>query len=166
MLYDFSKQRWHSLCKSFLMDENAGLFYVVSIMFVCFFKSLGPSDAIWWQGFQRINIGSGNGWLPDGTKLLPEPLLTYQQSCPVTFIWGQFHESCQSHWSWKGIWKLVFLNCIYVSRGSISLWPVDTNWLCHWCKQLGHQQPIYWFGDLGIFSPQDQLNELRLYFYS
>ena len=26
-----------------------------------------------------INIGSGNGLLPDGTKPLPEPMLTYQQ---------------------------------------------------------------------------------------
>ena len=24
------------------------------------------------------NIGSGNGMLPDGTKPLPEPMLTYQ----------------------------------------------------------------------------------------
>ena len=26
-----------------------------------------------------VNIGSGNGLLPDGTKPLPEPLLTYHQ---------------------------------------------------------------------------------------
>ena len=25
-----------------------------------------------------FNIGSGNGWLPDGTKPLPEPTLTYR----------------------------------------------------------------------------------------
>ena len=25
------------------------------------------------------NIGSGNGLLPDGTKPLPEPMLTYDQ---------------------------------------------------------------------------------------
>ena len=38
-------------------------------------NSLGPSDAIWvW-----VNIGSGNGLLPDGTKPLPEPMLTYHQ---------------------------------------------------------------------------------------
>ena len=27
----------------------------------------------------RVNIGSGNGLLPDGTKPLPEPWLTYRQ---------------------------------------------------------------------------------------
>ena len=26
-----------------------------------------------------INIGSGNGFLPDGTKPLPEPILIYDQ---------------------------------------------------------------------------------------
>ena len=35
-----------------------------------------------------VNIGSGNGLLPDGTKPLPEPMLTYHQEGPVTFIWG------------------------------------------------------------------------------
>ena len=39
-----------------------------------------------------VNIGSGNGLLPDGTKPLPEPLLTNYQSCLVTFTPGQFHK--------------------------------------------------------------------------
>ena len=26
-----------------------------------------------------VNIGSGDGLLPDGTKPLPEPMLTYRQ---------------------------------------------------------------------------------------
>ena len=32
-----------------------------------------PYDEIW------VNIGSGNGLVPDGTKPLPEPMLTYHQ---------------------------------------------------------------------------------------
>ena len=28
--------------------------------------------------------------LHDDTKPLPEPMFTYHQQCPVTFIWGQF----------------------------------------------------------------------------
>ena len=32
-----------------------------------------------------INISSGNGLLPDGTKPLPEPMLTYDQRCFVAF---------------------------------------------------------------------------------
>ena len=33
-----------------------------------------------------VNSGSGNGLLPDGTKPLPEPMLTDNQWRPMTFI--------------------------------------------------------------------------------
>ena len=46
-------------------------------------NSLWPSDTIWWHH------GS------DGTKPLPEPMLTDYQWSPVTFILGQFHEMPQ-----------------------------------------------------------------------
>ena len=39
-----------------------------------------PYGDIW------VNIGSGNGLLPDGTKPLPEPMLTYHQYGPVSFF--------------------------------------------------------------------------------
>ena len=42
------------------------------------FNSSWPSDAIWRQEIW-VNIGSGNGLLPDGTKPLPEPMLSYHQ---------------------------------------------------------------------------------------
>ena len=38
-------------------------------------NSLRPSDAMWCQEL-LVKIGSGNGLLPDGTKALPEPMLT------------------------------------------------------------------------------------------
>ena len=44
-----------------------------------------------------VNIGSGNGLLPDGTKPLPEPMLTDHQWSPVTFILEQFHKRCLNH---------------------------------------------------------------------
>ena len=53
-----------------------------------------------------VNIGSGNGLLPDGNKLLPEPMLTDHQWSPVTFIVGQFHKRCLNHQSLKSVWKL------------------------------------------------------------
>ena len=34
-----------------------------------------------------VNIGSGNGLLPDGTKPLPEPMLTNDQWGVVAFTW-------------------------------------------------------------------------------
>ena len=39
----------------------------------------GDNESVNW-----INIASGNGLLPDGTKPLPEPMMTN----PVAFIWG------------------------------------------------------------------------------
>ena len=37
-----------------------------------------------------VNSGSGNGLLPDGTKPLPEPMLTYHQLGRVAFTWWQY----------------------------------------------------------------------------
>ena len=34
----------------------------------------------------RVEIGSGNGLVPDGNKPLPEPMLTYHQYGPLTFF--------------------------------------------------------------------------------
>ena len=34
---------------------------------------------------------------PDGTKSSNAVMLTYHQSCPETFTWGQFHTKCRSH---------------------------------------------------------------------
>ena len=44
--------------------------------------------------------GSGNGLLPDGTKPLPEPMLTHHQWSPVTFNWGDstWDASAINHW--------------------------------------------------------------------
>ena len=71
---------------------------------VIFNNSLWPSDTmvteIW------VNIGSGNGLLPDSTKPLPQPMLTDHQWGPMTFILGEFHNTCLNHQSLKSIWKL------------------------------------------------------------
>ena len=61
-----------------------------------------------------VNIGSGNGLLPDGTKPLPDPMLTDHQWGPVTFILGQFHKRCLNNQSLcenpceKYIYKISF----------------------------------------------------------
>ena len=53
-----------------------------------------------------VNIGSGNGLLPEGTKPLPEPMLTDLQWSPVTFILRQFHKRYLNRQSLKSVWKL------------------------------------------------------------
>ena len=47
--------------------------------FFQFINSLGPSDARHMALEILVNIDSGNGLLPDGTKPLSEPMLTYHQ---------------------------------------------------------------------------------------
>ena len=42
--------------------------------------------------YNLVNIGSGHGLLPGGTKPVPEPMLTVHQWSLVAFTWGQFHE--------------------------------------------------------------------------
>ena len=55
------------------------------------------------------SIGSGNGWVPDGTKPLPEPQLIYHHWGPVTFIAGQFHKRYHSHQSLgKNSLKIIY----------------------------------------------------------
>ena len=56
-----------------------------------------------------VNIGSGNGLLPDGTKPLPEPMLTDHQWSPGTFILGWFHKRCLNHQSLKVCLKITCL---------------------------------------------------------
>ena len=50
--------------------------------------------------------------LPDGTKPLPESMLTYYQKCLMTVISGQFHKGCLSHQLLKLAWKLLISNFI------------------------------------------------------
>ena len=47
-----------------------------------FVNSLVPGDTIWRQEIW-VNYGSGNGLLLDGTKPLPEPMLTYEHEAKV-----------------------------------------------------------------------------------
>ena len=54
-----------------------------------------------------VDIGSGNGLLPDGTKPLPEPMLTDHQWGSGTFILGQFHKICLNHQSLKFLWNCI-----------------------------------------------------------
>ena len=69
------------------------------------FNPLRPSDAIWWQEVW-VNIGSGNGLVPNGTKPLPKPMLTNHQWCAVAHSWGQFH------WKWSRYLSLIHV-CVW-----------------------------------------------------
>ena len=62
------------------------LWHVGNIVFNSFWSSdTNMVTEIW------VNIGSGNGLVPDSTKPLSEPILTDHRWSPVTFILRQFH---------------------------------------------------------------------------
>ena len=64
-----------------------------------------------------------HGLLPEGTKPLPEPMLTYHQLGLVAFIWGKFHRRYYSHHS------LVSLKVTYLKLN----WNLSgANELTHW----------------------------------
>ena len=89
--------------------------YVMVILTHC-----GQVTTIWWQIW--VYIGSGDGLLPDGTKPLPEPMLTYYQLGPLAFMWGHFHEKTRRYQSAKQDWRLHFGNCFRSPRGQ---WDIE-----------------------------------------
>ena len=110
-----------------------------------------------------VNIGLGNGLLPDSTKPLPEPILTYHESHSVTFMWWQFHRRYLSYWSSTNKLKFFFLNfihifqwpMIWISFKVLSGWWVNfflnQRWHSFWpnrCIQGSHRLPWKKFNDV------------------
>ena len=50
-----------------------------------------------WPSWPYVNMGSGNGLLPDGTKPLPKPMLTSYQLSSLAHTWKQFNGKCPSN---------------------------------------------------------------------
>ena len=65
----------------------------------------------------RVNIGSSNGLLPDGTNPLTKPMLTCDPCVPVAFTWKQFCSKYSKHWWIKCASKSHVQNYIYISQG-------------------------------------------------
>ena len=70
---------------------------------------------------QHWAISSGDGLVPDATKILPEPMLTYHQQSPLAFIWGHYHKK---FWRYiplsKARLKIIFF--IIASKSSRGQW--------------------------------------------
>ena len=67
-----------------------------------------------------VNIGSGNGLLPDGTKPSPEPLLIYHQYGLLASIWVQFYKTYFNQQSLQLAGKLLSKNFFEISQGPMS----------------------------------------------
>ena len=82
------------------------------------FNSLWLSDAIWRHNW--VNIGSCNVFLPDGTKPLPEPMLTYHQWSCIAFIYNQCHK-CSGDQFIKWFFKNTFVKLLPLLSGANEL---------------------------------------------
>ena len=79
-----------------------------------------------------VNIGPGNGLLPDSTKPLSEPMLTCHQQSPVAFIL-EHYDKIKRHQSVKKVWELHFQHHQFVvnrvtsheHKSVLFLWPLD-----------------------------------------
>ena len=81
--------------------------------------------AIW------INIGSGNGLLPDGTKPLPEPMLTEWSSVKSTDIHIRAISQEMPQLSISKIpWKITYLkfHSNFPGANELTHWLPDTTW--------------------------------------
>ena len=109
------------------------------------FNSVWPSDTVW-PSYMWINIGSGNGSLPDGTKPLPEPMLTFHQggsdrSAQATILCNEF-EYQNIATSPRGQW----VNCQTAMISYKILLLALSNWIISsvkmYSKWLMMKQPI------------------------
>ena len=77
-----------------------------------------------------FNICSGNGLLLDGTKPLPEPVLTYYQSGSVAFNWGKILLAVFKIWLHKRVQISLFWNHCHVFHGNNQFIPAQ--WILSW----------------------------------
>ena len=96
-------------------------------------NSLWPSEAMATQDWFNmatqnwVNIGSGNGLEPDGTKPIPEPMLTYHQWDLLAFTWGKFHQKCSRYLSLIWVWKLLIHYYDHISQWPMSQLDISLN---------------------------------------
>ena len=91
-----------------------------------------------------VNIGSGNGLLPDGTKPLPEPMLTYHQSGPVIITLRTISLEIHQPPITKITLKIAYLKFHWNTSGAnnVNKDPLYTSeqqpGRKFWCRQLQH----------------------------
>ena len=69
------------------------------------------------KSYHLVNTGSSHGLLPDSTKPLPEPMLTYHQCDPVTFTQGNFIQNSEDITHCNLLESYVLRNYCHISQG-------------------------------------------------
>ena len=70
------------------------------------------SLAFTWAPHIDLGHGSGNGLLPDGTKPLPEPMLTFHLRCSLASTWKWFNKKCS--WTYLSRYKVYYTYGSYI----------------------------------------------------
>ena len=89
-----------------------------------------------------VNTGSGNGLLPDGTKPLPEPMLTLHYWGSVAVIWEQFYSKHPSYYSDELVWNFSSKIIVRSSRGQwvneAIVGNLEADQLRHWWLHVAY----------------------------
>ena len=92
-----------------------------------------------------VNIGSGSGLLPGGTKPSPKPMLTYHQRCSVAFTWEQISQEVLMNLIWNICLEITVFYYHHTSQGPMSQiisWnQMIQAWRCIYVNGLNHD----WF---------------------
>ena len=95
-----------------------------------------------------VNTGSGNGLLPDGTKPLPEPILTYYQWHSPE---GNFMGNSQG---------FFFDMCLKINNLILQLHLPGANELMALCQGLNSKN--WWYDKIRLLSIYEPVKTLKL----
>ena len=93
---------------------------------ICVTRPQWVNDVIWWHRFRSTLFCKE--LLPDGTKPLPEPMLTYHQWSHVVFTWEQFHWKWSSNQSLEHVAKYALAFATILMRDTESKYSLNKVW--------------------------------------
>ena len=113
----------------------------------------------WWRHMRHISESTGNGLLSDGSKPLPESMLTYHHICSVTLTWDNFtsaHELNCWHVFGDYIYNITFIS---IMDEWVDTTDIMGDLLLSFSQSISHEICIrvwcalYWRGyRLGLYS--------------
>ena len=87
---------------------------------VCTFLGNSTKPIVpWWHhivAYIWADIDWFSGLLPDGTKALPGPMLTYHQQGSVALVQNQFHTICSIYWFVNEFENVHLRNYLHISQ--------------------------------------------------
>ena len=144
---EFTGHRWILLTKA--SDRGALVFSLICAWINGWVNNRGAGNLRRHRAHYDVTVMS-YWFVPDGSKLLPEPMLTDHQWCLVVFIWGQLHRKFLKYVSLLWGWKLLIWDCSH----DLKIIHSDATFKCHMVivlikfvvKCVARIAIIRWFG--------------------